>query len=194
MEGLSIRERSFIYTWFVSLLGRELSESQLQQIKSGVFEPLFTFMQELGFQEKIQSLQQAFDACMALEYPHLELAADYAQLFLLEGELSALPYASAYLTEAETESHLKGLEHYLLKLELMPNREYHEPVDHLCIYLEVLIHLLERDEQEARRFAEDYIFSWLPTLVGKLNEKKRKNSFYALLVNLLFDFIRRDLS
>ena len=42
-------EHQFIYRWFSNLLGRELTDAQLQSLQAGEFTPFFAFLKETGF-------------------------------------------------------------------------------------------------------------------------------------------------
>lgn len=97
MMPFSREERQFVYTWLSNMLGHELSASQLAQYQQGLFDDFFAFLTEQGFQAQVEGIQQQLQQLKTVELAHLELAADYTQLFLLDGSSSTLPYASAYL-------------------------------------------------------------------------------------------------
>ncbi|MDH2998616.1 molecular chaperone TorD [Pasteurellaceae bacterium LFhippo2] len=185
---LGVEERRFIYTWFSNLLGRELSDEQLQSLQAGTFEPFFAFMAELGFEQQVANFQQKLTACtVAQEYPRLELAADYAELFLLEGAVSALPYASAYLEGEELERNLTQMDRYLERFQLAVNKQYNEPSDHLCVYLEVLNQL---PENEQAVFIQQQLLPWLTLFADKVNKVGGRTTFYPVVVNWLIDVLK----
>ena len=94
-------EHQFIYRWFSNLLGRELTDAQLQSLQAGEFTPFFAFLKETGFAAEIASIETALTSLQLYSHARLELAADFAECFLLEGAISAIPYASAYFTGEE---------------------------------------------------------------------------------------------
>lgn len=95
-------------------------------------------------------------------FAHLELAADFAQLFLLHGNSSALPYASAYLDEHTMASHLVFMDNLLDEFHLQLNCQMHEPSDHLAVHLELLIQLEKMMKLTALfNFIHNYCLIWL---------------------------------
>ena len=82
MMQFECEERQFVYTWLSNLLGKELSESQLVQYQQGAFDDFFAFLSEQGFQSQVAVIQQELQRLKTLDFAHLELAADYTQLFL----------------------------------------------------------------------------------------------------------------
>ncbi|AUI66044.1 MULTISPECIES: molecular chaperone TorD [Glaesserella] len=184
---LGVEERRFIYTWFSNLLGRELSDEQLHNLQAGTFEPFFAFMSELGFEQQVANFQQILTACMVIQtHSRLELAADYAELFLLEGAVSALPYASAYLGDEELEQNLTKMDRYLERFKLSVNKQYNEPSDHLCVYLEVLNQLPENEQDT---FIRQQLLPWLSLFADRVNKVGGRTAFYPVVVNWLVDVL-----
>lgn len=192
-DKLSREERRFIYGWFNAMLARELSDEQLSSLQAGKFDDFFAFLAELGFGLEIAKFQAELAASSQLEFPRLELAADFAQLFLLEGSLSAIPYASAYLQNEVLAQNLAEMDALLARFALQVNRESKEPSDHICVYLSVLDKLLEQGaEAEIKAFLEQQLNSWLPIWAEKAVEIKSKTLLYQSLVRLLEKFVRFD--
>lgn len=81
--AISREERQFIYGWFNAMLARELSDEQLNALQAGEFDDFFAYLSELGFAEQVAKFQAEVTACRQLEFPRLELAADFAQLFFI---------------------------------------------------------------------------------------------------------------
>ena len=50
-------EYQFIYRWFSNILGRELTDAQLQSLQAGEFTPFFAFLKETGFAAEIASIE-----------------------------------------------------------------------------------------------------------------------------------------
>lgn len=191
--NLTNEERIFIYDWFRNLLGQELSDKQLQDLQAGKFEPFLSFMTELGFANYTAKFRQELTACMLYQHPRLELAADYAQLFLLDGQNSALPYASAYLEGDFLDQHLAEMDGYLQQFKLGINKVKNEPSDHLCVYLEVLIKLIETNSLSQSIFIKENLLSWLPSLHEKTNKVKTQRQLYQTLLEWLVAFLKTEI-
>lgn len=193
---LSSEERLFCYRWFHSLLAKELSETQLQALQAGQFCSFFAFLAELGFQPQVVDLQNELAKLTAFDSPRLELAADFTQCFLLEGKLSALPYASYYLDERDLSENLAIMDQWLTEFQLKINRLHNEPSDHLCIYLEVLIKLIktEQSSQIQRQFIQQQLLRWLPQWVEKTAKIQSSTAFYQIISNLLLGFLQQDIA
>ncbi|QLB19666.1 molecular chaperone TorD [Mannheimia granulomatis] len=192
-EWLSREERQFSYRWFNAMLARELSDEQLNALQAGQFDDFFAFLTELGLREEVARVQAELTACGQLEFPRLELAADFAQLFLLDGTQSAIPYASAYLDESELTAHLAEMDRLLAHFSLQINRETKEPSDHLGVYLNLLDKLLEQGSgEEVQRFLQTQL-PWLPRWVAKAQRVSTKTAFYQSLLQLLEKFVTYDL-
>lgn len=188
--SIGVTERVFTYRVLSNLLGRELSQAQFGRLQAGEFEPFFAYLRECGFAPTVAALQNAFDQAAALPQAHLELAADFAQCFLLEGKLSALPYASAYLSGAELDENLAQTARLLDRFQLQLNRQINEPGDHLCVYLEILIKLCEQDDLAAqRRFICLRLLNWFPQLVQRAARIPLKSDYYPLLLRLLQEIL-----
>lgn len=193
MMQLAQEERLFIYSWFSNMLGQELTEQQLIAYQKGTFDSLFAFLAENGFAQNISALKKALIEINQLEFPHLELAADFTQLFLLDGNVSALPYASAYLADEQLADHLNVMDALLARFQLQVNRAKNEPSDHLCVYLEILNKLiLQGDDNATRAFVNQQLFTWLATFSEKLASCQSATQFYPCLVKLLLVFLERD--
>lgn len=190
---LSAQERSFIYRWFNYLLERELSDEQLQALQAGRFESFFAFMTELGFADQVAKFRLELTACQRLDVPHLELAADYAQLFLLDGQNSALPYASAYLNDAELTHQLNAIDTLLEQSALTLNRTKNEPSDHLCMHLALLIHLIEQESVHRHAFITERLLNWLPRLSEKAVTINTQTRFYQVLLSWLTTVLQSDI-
>ncbi|MGC6342491.1 molecular chaperone TorD [Bisgaard Taxon 45] len=186
-------ERQFVYTWLSNMLGHELSASQLAQYQQGLFDDFFAFLAEQGFPAQIEHIRQQLQQLNAVELAHLELAADYTQLFLLDGNSSALPYASAYLPESQLAAHFGFLEQLLARFQLQVNREKPEPSDHLCVYLELLCKLAEvEDWATYQTLIQDYVLPWLLPFNDKVQRVKTSTTLYQQVIVLLILLLQAD--
>ncbi len=190
MLDLTQQERQFIYQWLGSLLSSELTEVQIQHYQAGDFAPLFEFLDELGFKQQIAQIRTVLQP-----QPHLqlELAADFARCFLLEGSLSAIPYLSAYLEGKALDDALKEVDHWLVHYQLVVNRHHNESSDHISILINILIKLIETgSDEDQQNFANTVLLSWLPQFAEKATKPQLKTQFYPTLVSLLVEFVRID--
>ncbi|WP_301099281.1 molecular chaperone TorD [Otariodibacter sp.] len=192
MIQITSEERLFVYSWLSNVLGHELSKQQLEQYQNGYFDELFNFLSQQGFSKEINKIKQSLSEIKGKEFAHLDLAADYTQLFLLDGQVSALPYASVYLNEIELGKNLAFLDHLLLKFGLQLNKETHEPSDHLCVYLELLDKIIESSNQELEQeFIQIYFLPWLQRFNLKVKGIKTQTDFYPQIVNILVSLLSK---
>ncbi|MDP8099487.1 molecular chaperone TorD [Pasteurella atlantica] len=190
MINLQKEEKAFLCTWFGSLLSHELTEEQLKQYQQGTFEPLFELLSELlserGFSSQVQQIKSDITQINEMPYGQLELAADFTQLFLLDGESSALPYASAYLEEEDLATNLDYMDSLLTQFGLQFNQESKEPSDHIGVYLEILNKLVtESDSEKQQDFIQNYLLIWLIPFNEKVQKVKTKTMFYQNIVAVL---------
>lgn len=147
----------------------------------------------MGFAEQVAKFQAELTACNRLEFPHLELAADFAQLFLLEGSLSAIPYTSAYLSGEALEQNLAEMDKLLSEFGLQVNRESKEPSDHLCVYLTLFDRLLaEKTVEVQQQFLQTQLMSWLPAWFAKAKTVKTNTGVYSALLRLFEEVLLKE--
>lgn len=197
MLQLTQAENAFLFQWFSNVLGKELSEMQLEQYQAGLFDPLFELLSEQGFSVQIEEIRQALAQLKQLPYAHLELAADFTELFLLDGKSSALPYASAYMEGAEQETHLQKMDAFLARFNLQVNKESKEPSDHLGVYLELAQAFAKADDLSAQRlFLKEDLLPWLTAINVKAQLVPTKTRFYqgvlALLVAVITTLVEHN--
>ncbi|WP_249962662.1 molecular chaperone TorD [Histophilus somni] len=193
MITLNTEEKIFIYSWLKNILSHELTEQQLQQYQQGVFTPLFDFLSEQDLAKQINTVRNSLMQLSNLPLAHLELAADFAQLFLLNGENSALPYASAYLSEKELNQHIAFINHLLFKYQLKFDHNLREPSDHLAVYLELLITLEKSGQKEKSfNFIQHYLLAWLIPFNKKVQKIKTETSFYQAITEILITLLNKN--
>ena len=192
MLDLTDQERQFIYQWIGSLLSRELTEEQIVNYQSGGFDSLFEFLDELGFQEKTAKIRTALQPQDSLR---LELAADFAHCFLLEGKLSAIPYLSAYLEGQALDQALVLVDNWMAHYQVSINRDHNEPSDHISILISILIKLIETGSiAEQQQFINLVLLSWIPQFAEKAQKVRLKTQIYPAVIDLLVAFLKQDLS
>lgn len=103
----------------------------------------------------------------------------------MEGNLSAIPYASAYLSGEALAKNLAEMDRLLGEFGLQVNRETKEPSDHLCVYLTLFDRLLaEKPLETQQQFLQNQLMSWLPAWFAKAKTVKTNTGVYPALLRL----------
>lgn len=211
-------QRAALYGWFSRLYAQEVSKDlYLSHFADGGFAPL-AGLAELGLEAEVQRLDAAIATLRAEQLPRLELAADFAQLFLLDGKTSALPYASAYEGKdaasplyGAAEARMRG---FLAARALALQADFREPADHLAVPLALMAELAERAATapapsnqtptgattdtitSAARAQADFlrtaVLDWLPRFVERCQQARPRFDVYPALATLLLGFVRAD--
>ena len=198
-------QRAGLYGWFARLYAQEVSEEMFRShFADGGFAP-FAGLAELGLGAEVQRLDAAIAALRAEALPRLELAADFAQFFLLDGKTSALPYASAYAGKDAT-SPLFGaaearMRDFLAARELAIQADFREPADHLAVPLALMAELAGKDAAAEdipaaaaaqAGFIHAGLVDWLPRFVERCQQARPRFDVYPALAALLLGFVRAD--
>lgn len=195
-------QRAVVYGWFSTLYAGEIPEHVLACYLAGEDVPFRAFS-ALGLGAEVHRLQAGIDVLRDLDQPHLELAADFAQMFLLDAKTGALPYASVY---GEGDARLYGpaearMQSFLDGASLAIEEEFKEPADHLAIYLAVMARLAEEqarvtDIAAAARdqlaFLQDALLNWLPGFDAANQKSSPRYDFYPALASLLIAVVHVD--
>ena len=198
-------QRAGLYGWFSRLYAEEVSDEMFRShFADGGFAP-FAGLAELGLGAEVQRLDAAIAALRAEALPRLELAADFAQLFLLDGKTSALPYASAYEGK-DSASPLFGaaearMRDFLAARELAIQADFREPADHLAVPLALMAELAGKDAAAEdipaaaaaqAGFIHAGLVDWLPRFVERCQQARPRFDVYPALAALLLGFVRAD--
>ncbi|MCK6409272.1 MAG: molecular chaperone TorD [Thauera sp.] len=201
------KQRAGLYGWFARLYAEEVSEQMFRShFADGGFAP-FAGLAELGLGAEVQQLDAAIAALRAEQFPRLELAADFAQLFLLDGKTGALPYASAYEGK-DTASPLFGaaeahMRDFLAARELAIQADFREPADHLAVPLALMAELAGKDAAAGNiaavatapaSFIRSAVLEWLPHFVARCQQARPRLDVYPALAALLLGFVRADVA
>lgn len=198
-------QRSRIYGGFAALFAKEVSDESFQAyFADGRFTP-FVGLEELGLGAELQRLDTAIEALRREPLARLELAADFAQLFLLDAQTGALPYASAYEgdnTGSQLYSDAEAKMRQLLSAHgLAVESDFREPADHLAVLLSLLAYVAEEradisdvssaavEQSNLLRFG---ILDWLPRFVDRCQKTSPSFDVYPALASLLLAFVRAD--
>ncbi len=200
-------QRAGLYGWFARLYAQEVSEEMFHShFTDGGFAP-FAGLAELGLGAEVQRLDAAIAALRAEQLPRLELAADFAQLFLLDGKTSALPYASAYEGKGkDNASPLFGaaearMRDFLTASGLSIQADFREPADHLAVPLALMADLAGKDAAAGdipaaaaaqAGFIRSAVLEWLPHFVARCQQARPRFDVYPALAALLLGFVRAD--
>ncbi|MBN8440663.1 MAG: molecular chaperone TorD [Thauera sp.] len=204
---LASAQRSRLYGWFSALYAEEVQEALFEKhFSGGSFEP-FEGVSALGLAGEVRRLEAAITALHDVPLARLELAADFAQLFLLDARSGALPYASAYEGDASAARLYSAAEAKMR--ELLASRAlaicstFREPADHLAVLLSLQAHLAQHQcaagdihaaAQEQADLLRTALLNWLPRFVARCQQVKPRFDFYPALATLLLGFMRADLS
>ncbi|XKH60597.1 molecular chaperone TorD [Halomonas sediminis] len=196
---------SLLCRWLATLLSIELDDATLARYRKGEATPLLELLRdEHGLQVEVERLESALAKLVMLTTPHLELAADFAELFLGDARSGAPPYASLYADEkgnfhgAPTER----MEARLSQAGYAVKQEVGEPADHLAVMLDYLatrcmaLVAAKSSEREAQRddireFLGQELCSWLPRLDARCAQVKIVSDFYPALVALTAAYCQR---
>lgn len=202
---LASAQRAGLYGWFSRLYAEEVSEDMYRRhFAEGGFAS-FAGLTELGLATEVQRLDAAIATVRTEQLPRLELAADFAQLFLLDDKTSALPYASAYEGK-DAASPLYGaaearMRDFLAARALALQADFREPADHLAVPLALMADLAETnaaiDDFASAAIAQaDFLrtalLNWLPRFVERCQQARPQSDLYPALAVLLLGFVRAD--
>ncbi|MBV7434867.1 molecular chaperone TorD [Cardiobacteriaceae bacterium TAE3-ERU3] len=196
--------RAALYRWFAELFAHELTPATLDQWQHGnAYTSIHEAFSSLGLEEESQRVQNAINDLEQLPESEraLELAADFAQLFLLSGRDSAPPYASYYL---EDDQRLYGkpaddMRRFLDQHQLTLHPNFREPDDHISVYLIVMSLWIGNKEQDAAtnvheqaEFLDNALLPWLADFSDRCQTIRSQNDFYPAITSLATQFIRCD--
>lgn len=201
---LTAQHYACLYAWLAGLFAREQDEAQLARLQSSeIHDWLDMLAQQPTLAPAVSALEQALNALATRPDARLELAADFAGLFLLSQKRAALPYASCYQGETARfcQSACDEMHNLLSQAGMQLSADFPEPEDHLAIFLELLSHLhfaslesmaTSSDNGESLRWRTlTLLLAWLP----KFDELCRQHDpfgFYAALSQLLLALVRLD--
>ena len=184
--------------WLSWSLARELDADALQVYDSGGADPLFTYLaRHRGLAAPLGRLEQAITAWSDLADPKLELAADFATLFLGSGDAGAPPYASCYtppgqLFGAPHDRMLRRLKVAELAAPMLPG----EPADHLALMLDYLAHCFAAHKltpaaslpfEEPTEFIQSELLTWLPAFQERAERVQVASDTHMALIALTIE-------
>lgn len=203
-EWLAVNEqRAAVYQWFSGWFALEQTQVQLDCYQTEALNGLYELFNHIGLTAECARFQEAIAILLRDQDAVLELSADFAQHFLLDDKVSALPYASFYLEDGKLYGDIETkMREFLSDNQLAVSAEFKEPADHLAIYLALMAHWIRSEQdftEHSRIDAEQVLFlnngllSWLPNFVEASQKQKLKYDVYPALSQLLLAFIQADI-
>ncbi|WP_416041708.1 molecular chaperone TorD [Edwardsiella ictaluri] len=200
---LTAQHYACLYAWLAGLFAHETDDAQLARLRSPDTQAWFALLRQLApLRPALQCLQEALVALEARPDARLELAADFAGLFLLSQKRAALPYASCYQGETPRfrQAPCDEVQSLLQRAGMQLNADFHEPEDHLSIFLELLSHLSFASAEQPgqkdvlvplRQRTLALLLEWLPEFNARCL-RYDTFGFYAALSQLLLALVRLD--
>lgn len=193
-----------ICRWLATLFSRELGAEQLEQYRSGTAQPLLSVLAELGAETEVTELERSVQQLVMLAQPRLELAADFASLFLADSHSGAPPYASLYTEEsgrfngAASQRMQARLQHLGVGLK----SDQGELPDHLAVMLEYLAALCQQvaktpeadlplAHQQVAAFLDQELLNWLPVFCQRCRQVTLVSGFYPALAQLTLAYLQQ---
>lgn len=190
-HNLICQQRAAVYQWFSQLLFRELDQKQLARLASEENRQWLASLAGIpGLSLDVKKLERSLTQVLRRESRQLELAADFATLFLLVPPGGVSPYAGHYphTTAAEERRQMNVLlvEHGLAAQE-------NEPSDHIAIQLALMARMVTKEETLSAQyyFLHHHIMCWAP-LFRDSCQQRDEEGFYARAVSVIVGFIRED--
>lgn len=184
--------------WLATLLSAELDDAMLTRYRQGEAAPLLDALRDGGLEHDTARVEQALKGLALLPTPQLELAADFAELFLVDAHGGAPLYASLY--SAKGRGTLLGapaarMEARLAAAGYAVKDSVGEPADHLAVMLDYLGQCLEAEGQQERQtngtnketpgeFIRGELCPWLSALDKRCERVATASDFYPAVVAL----------
>ncbi|WP_213133846.1 molecular chaperone TorD [Citrobacter sp. FP75] len=185
------QQRAAVYQWFSQLLFRELDEKQLASLEGGDSREWIASLTRIpGLTADVKNFECRLVQALRRESRQLELAADFASLFLLAPPGGVSPYAGHYphTTAPEERQQMNVL---LVEQGLTPREN--EPSDHIAVQLALMARMVGKEESVAAQyyFLHHHITCWAPLLRDTCLARD-EGGFYPQAVNVIVSFMRED--
>lgn len=198
--------RAVLYRWFADVFAREFTKDALAELQSSYADSLHQAFSGLGLEHQSNRLTKALSNLLVIPEPDraIELAADFAHMFLLSGQDSAPPYASYYI---DADNMLYGkpaqqMGHFLDSHQLSLHPDFREPKDHISVYLNVMSIWIKSSMTDAQdmtavateqsEFLSQALLNWLPKFNERCQKIRVKTDVYPALTDLLLHFVQED--
>lgn len=201
-------KRAEIYWWLSSLFAKELTTEEIEAYHSHEIRSFLAGLGENdGLKPAVDKLIDALNRLQDRADAHLELAADFCELFLTTDKTGALPYASMYIGESKllNDKPAKEMAELMQSKGIGVKDGFNEPADHVAIELDFLGNMIIRSNEleklehindallEQKAFIETYLLSWFPQFSEKC-VKLDDFGFYGAVTELLISFCKLDVT
>lgn len=200
-------KRASLYWWFATIFAAEMSAQQIavySRPETGDY--LDALAAEPDLQASVLKLQKAIAGLASMEDRQLELAADFAALFLTDDRSSASPYASVYLSEDGLmfQQPHEQMSRLLEANGLAVDSGFREPADHIAIELDYFGNLAmktvaaktgsaaKKTLSDQHAFVEQHLLSWVPEFSRRCQRISTKTRFYQACAGLLTKYLELD--
>lgn len=200
------QRQALLCQWLATLMSQELDDETLAAYQAGDAASLLAWLSEDGLAAEAGALDTAINGLSLLAHPRLELAADFATLFLSDARHSAAPYASCYLSErggfmAEPAQRMAAR---LADAGVALPDDFKEPADHLAVMLDYLAggyrQLAELNGPAQApvlaglaQFLREELCNWLPAFRHRCRHAATTSPFYPALAALITGFCQQRL-
>ena len=206
-EFLATSERrAELYWWFATLFAAELSDDQIAEYDSYDVRSFLKSLATLDpMRDAVAELNEVIARLLVRPDRQLELAADFAGLFLVDPKQGALPYESLYRGDAKLlmQASMTEMQARLQRLGIDVSDKYKEPADHLAIELDLMGNLIiraaeagtatEREQwlQEQEALLHQHLLGWFADFEQACRAVDRFG-FYGASARLLGVFLTMD--
>jgi TorA specific chaperone len=206
-EFLATSERrAELYWWFATLFAAELSDEQIAEYDSYDVRSFLKSLSTLDpMRDAVAELNDAIARLLVRTDRQLELAADFAGLFLSDPKQGVPPYESLYRGEGRLlmQTPMTLMQARLTRLGINVSDKYKEPEDHLAIELDLMGNLIIRAaeartaDERSRWLAEqdellhEHLLGWFNRFEQGCHAKDNFG-FYGACARLLGVFLVMD--
>lgn len=206
-EFLATSERrAELYWWFATLFAAELSDEQIAEYDSYDVRSFLKSLSTLDpMRDAVAELNEAIARLLVRTDRQLELAADFAGLFLSDPKQGVPPYESLYRGEGGLlmQAPMTLMQARLTRLGINVSDKYKEPEDHLAIELDLMGNLIIRAaeartaDERSRWLAEqdellhEHLLGWFNRFEQGCHAKDNFG-FYGACARLLGVFLVMD--
>ncbi|QBM24190.1 molecular chaperone TorD [Citrobacter arsenatis] len=185
------QQRAAIYQWFSQLLFRELDDKQLASLENGDNRAWIASLAAIpGLSDEVKHFERSLARVLRRESRQLELAADFASLFLLAPPASVSPYAGHY-PHTTTAAERRQMNVLLVEQGLVVRAN--EPSDHIAVQLALMARMVAKEETFSAQyyFLHHHIMCWASLLRDSCLARDEEG-FYSRAVSLIVRFMRED--
>lgn len=199
--------RAITYRWFANLFALELKDEQLALYQGDHAAPILSILSSIGLEDEVERFEQAVHNWQGIKHIRLDLAADFAQMFLMDAKTASIPYASAYLDKGELYGSATQLMRNIMRdNQLEIKADFKEPADHLAVILGVMAQWIEREQNSAsdrsqwqenvefqHNFVQGMLMNFLPEFTRRSQLIHVSSDFYPAVCALLLAYVEADL-